>query len=878
MPAAITEEQRRLEENYSNKKNWLKWGPYLSERQWATVREDYSPNGDVWNYISHDMSRSKAYRWGEDGIAGVSDQHQKICFAIALWNGWDAILKERLFGLTPSHGNHGEDVKELYYYLDNTPTHSYMKYLYKYPQAAFPYQELEETNQKRNKFENEYEIADTGLFNDKHYFDIFIEYAKNDEEDICIKIIVFNRSENNAPITVLPTLWMRNLWSYGLIDKKPTIELNEKNTTVGELIITDIEMGKYNFYFENTATVLFTENETNTERLYDASNESPFVKDVFHAAVINNDFKLFDNKKNGTKCSPVFSFIVEPESSIIIKLRLSKQSLPDPLGKNYDDTFTKRIAEADDFYNRIIKSANKDLQNIQRQAYAGMLWNKQFYHIDIPRWLQGDPRQPLPPAERKTGRNSEWLTLNNEDIISMPDKWEYPWYASWDLAFHCIPLASIDAQFAKNQLVLLLREWYMNPYGQLPAYEWSFSDVNPPVHAWACMQVYKIDKERNGVGDTSFLEKVFQKLLINFTWWVNRKDRFDNNVFEGGFLGLDNIGIFDRSNVPGGGILEQADGTAWMGMYCLNMMEIALELAQSNKVYEDLATKFFEHFTYIASSLNHISEDFEEAWDEEEGFFYDVLKMPDGKFIPVKIRSLVGLTTLFAVHVIDKELLEKVPEFHRRLKWFVQYRQKNNQYQVIEDIDEKSGILLSLVPYKKLKKILEALLDENEFLSPGGIRSLSKIHQKPYTVIIDGKEFGLNYQPGESNSNLFGGNSNWRGPVWIPMNYLIILALEKYHKYYQDELQVDLPAHSGNEVNLKTVADELCNRLTKIFILNPEGKRLLNGQEDLFNHDQNFKDLVLFYECFHGDNCRGVGASHQTGWTGLIAEIIDKLK
>ena len=474
-----------------------------------------------------------------------------------------------------------------------------------------------------------------------------------------------------------------------------------------------------------------------------------------------------------------------------------------------------------------------------------MLWNKQFYHIDIPRWLQGDPRQPLPPAERKTGRNSEWLTLNNEDIISMPDKWEYPWYASWDLAFHCIPLASIDAQFAKNQLVLLLREWYMNPYGQLPAYEWSFSDVNPPVHAWACMQVYKIDKERNGVGDTSFLEKVFQKLLINFTWWVNRKDRFDNNVFEGGFLGLDNIGIFDRSNVPGGGILEQADGTAWMGMYCLNMMEIALELAQTNIVYEDLATKFFEHFTYIASSLNHISEDFEEAWDEEEGFFYDVLKMPDGKFIPVKIRSLVGLTTLFAVHVIDKELLEKVPEFHRRLKWFVQYRQKNNQYQVIEDIDEKSGILLSLVPYKKLKKILEALLDENEFLSPGGIRSLSKIHQKPYTVIIDGKEFGLNYQPGESNSNLFGGNSNWRGPVWIPMNYLIILALEKYHKYYQDELQVDLPAHSGNEVNLKTVADELCNRLTKIFILNPEGKRLLNGQEDLFNHDQNFKDLVL---------------------------------
>ena len=877
MTAAITEEQKKLNENYANKINWLKWGPYLSERQWATVREDYSPNGDVWNYITHDMSRSKAYRWGEDGIAGISDQHQKICFAIALWNGQDAILKERLFGLTPSHGNHGEDVKELYYYLDNTPTHSYMKYLYKYPQAAFPYQDLEQTNQRRNKFENEYEIADTGIFNDNRYFDVFTEYAKNNEEDICIKITVCNRSQSNAPITVLPTLWMRNLWSYGLINEKPIIELNEKNASVGELIITDIQMGEYYFYFENTTTVLFTENETNIERLYNAANESPFVKDIFHAAVINNDFKLFEHKKSGTKCSPVFSFNIEQESSVIIKLRLSKQSLPDPLGNNFDDTFAKRIAEADDFYNHIIKSTDKDLQNIQRQAYAGMLWNKQFYHIDIPRWLNGDPGQPPPPAERKNGRNSEWLTLNNEDIISMPDKWEYPWYASWDLAFHCIPLASIDAQFAKNQLVLLLREWYMNPYGQLPAYEWSFSDVNPPVHAWACMQVYKIDKERTGVADTSFLEKVFQKLLINFTWWVNRKDRLDNNVFEGGFLGLDNIGIFDRNNVPGGGILEQADGTAWMGMYCLNMMEIALELAQTNKVYEDLATKFFEHFTYIASSLNHISVDFEGSWDEEEGFFYDVLKMPNGKFIPVKIRSLVGLTTLFAVHVIDKELLEKVPEFHRRLKWFVQYRQKNNQYQVIEDIDEKSGILLSLVPYKKLKKILEALLDENEFLSPGGIRSLSKIHQKPYTVIVDGKEFGLNYQPGESNSNLFGGNSNWRGPVWIPMNYLIIQALEKYHKYYQDELLIDLPAHSGNEVNLKTVANELSNRLTKIFVINPEGKRLLNGQEDLFNHDKYFKDLVLFYECFHGDNSRGVGASHQTGWTGLIAEIIDKL-
>ena len=878
MQDIITEEQKRIKENYSNIKNWLKWGPYLSERQWATVREDYSPNGDVWNYITHDISRSKAYRWGEDGIAGISDNKQRICFALALWNGKDEILKERLFGLSPTYGNHGEDVKELYYYLDNTPTHSYMKYLYKYPQAAFPYTDLEQTNQNRNKYENEYEISDTSIFTDSKYFDVFIEYAKNEDEDICIRISVYNRSADNAPITILPTLWMRNLWSYGLIKEKPMIKWVGKDELTSEVKITHAQMGDYLFYFQNAKTVLFTENETNTERLYQTSNESPFVKDAFHDAVLKNDFKLFENKKSGTKCSPVFSFNIEPSASVTIKLRLSKDSLAEPLGNEFDEVFAKRLKEADEFYSDLIKSKSDDLENIQRQAFAGMLWNKQFYRIDIPRWLNGDPNGPPPPIQRKYGRNSDWHTLNNEDILSVPDKWEYPWYATWDLAFHCIPLAMLDAQFAKDQLVLLLREWYMNPYGKLPAYEWSFSDVNPPVHAWACMQVYKMDKERTGIADTLFLERTFQKLLINFTWWVNRKDRLNNNVFEAGFLGLDNIGVFDRNNVPGGGILEQADGTAWMGMYCLNMMEMALELAQNNIAYEDLATKFFEHFTYIASSLNRIGEDFQGSWDEEEGFFYDVLKMPDGEFIPVKIRSLVGLVTLFAVHVIDKDLLEKVPEFHRRLKWFVRYRQKNKQYQVIEDIDDKSGILLSLVPYKRLKKILSALLDEDEFLSTGGIRSLSKIHQKPYKIIIGGKEFGLNYQPGDSNSDLFGGNSNWRGPVWMPMNYLIILALEKYHKYFKDELQVELPAHSGNMVNLKTVADELRKRLTRIFVINHEGKRLLNGQEDLFNHDKHFKDLVLFYECFHGDNCRGVGASHQTGWTGLIAEIIGKLE
>ncbi|HEY5391826.1 MAG TPA: glucosidase [Hanamia sp.] len=871
---AGTQEQKRINENYANNKKWLKWGPYLSERQWGTVREDYSANGDAWNYITHDMSRSKAYRWGEDGIAGISDDKQRICFAIALWNGKDEILKERLFGLTPKYGNHGEDVKELYYYLDNTPTHSYMKYLYKYPQTAFPYHELEQKNKIRSKEEDEYEINDTGVFNNGRYFDVFIEYAKNNEEDICIKISIHNRSQQKAPVTILPTLWMRNRWSYGLIKEKPVIELTEQKADFGEVKITDVNMGEYSLYFQNTEKVLFTENTTNDQRLHNIPNESPYVKDAFHEAVISNNYKIFDVKKSGTKCAPFYYFELEEQSAVTLKLRLSKERLDNPLGKDFDEIFHKRLGEADEFYDQLISCPDKDLKNIQRQAYAGMLWNKQFYYIDIPDWLKGDPGMPPPPEQRKHGRNSEWQTLNNEDIISMPDKWEYPWYAAWDLPFHCIPLASLDAQFAKDQLILLLREWYMNPYGQIPAYEWNFSDVNPPVQAWACMQVYKIDKEKTGVGDTLFLERTFQKLLINFTWWVNRKDRLNNNVFEGGFLGLDNIGCFDRNSVPSGGKLEQADGTAWMGMYCLNMLEIALELAQTNNAYEDLATKFFEHFTYIASSINLIRENFEGAWDEQEGFFYDVLKMPDNSFIPVKVRSLVGLTSLFAVHVIDKALLKKLPDFNRRLKWFVKYHQKNDQYQVIEDIDKKDKILLSLAPHQRLKKILSALLDENEFLSPVGIRSLSKIHEKPYRIEIDGKEFGLEYQPGDSTTSLFGGNSNWRGPVWMPMNYLLVMALEKYYHYFEEELQLELPSHSGNMANLKTVAEELRRRLTSIFTLDSEGKRKVNGQFNLFNNDPFFKELVLFYECFHGDNGRGIGASHQTGWTGIVAEII----
>jgi hypothetical protein len=873
MADSLTEEERRLGDNYSNKKKWLKWGPYLSERQWGTVREDYSANGDAWGFLTHDQSRSKAYRWGEDGIAGISDNHQRICFAIALWNGKDEILKERLFGLTPHEANHGEDVKELYYYLDNTPTHSYMKHLYKYPQTAFPYHQLAHENNSRNKFQPEFEVTDTTAFKDNRYFDVFTEYAKNDEEDICIRITVYNRGDAAAGITVMPTLWLRNVWKFELTGEKPVITLNTGN----EVELHHPQMGDYHFYFEQPSKILFTENESNTERLYNETNQTPFVKDVFHDAVINNDFALFDNKTDGTKCASLYSYNIAAGDSVVLKMRFSKPALLQPLGNEFDLIFNNRLKEADAFYAGLITTTDQDLKNIQRQAYAGMLWNKQFYYIDIPRWLNGDPGQPPPPIQRKYGRNSSWLTLNNEDILSMPDKWEYPWYATWDVAFHCVPLAALDMQFAKDQLVLLLREWYMDPKGQLPAYEWSFSDVNPPVHAWSCMEVYKMDKERTGVPDVLFLERTFQKLLINFTWWVNRKDRLDNNVFEGGFLGLDNIGVFDRSNgIPGNGILEQADGTAWMGMYCLNMMEIALELAQFNNAYEDLATKFFEHFTYIASSINHIGEDWPGSWDEEEGFFYDVLKMPAGEYIPVKVRSLVGLTTLFAVHVIRKELLKKVPDFHRRLKWFLRYRKQNKQYQVIEAMDDSDGILLSLVPYKRLKKILSALLDENEFLAPGGIRSLSKIHETPYKIIIDQQQFGLDYQPGESTSDLFGGNSNWRGPIWMPMNFLIIRSLEKYYSYFQNDLEVEFPSHSGNMINLRTVAGELGKRLIGIFTKNEQDKRKVNGDEELFN-DEHFKELVLFYECFHGDNSRGVGASHQTGWTGLIAEVISDM-
>ncbi|MFC4232575.1 glucosidase [Parasediminibacterium paludis] len=872
-------ENKRIAENNTHS-HWHKWGPYLSERQWGTVREDYSEHGSAWDYFPHDHARSRVYRWGEDGIAGISDNKQRLCLAVTLWNGQDDILKERMFGLTGPEGNHGEDVKELYYYLDNTPTHSYMKHLYKYPQSKFPYADLVNTNQHRSKDELEYELLNTGIFNNNAYFDVVTEYAKNSEEDILMQITVHNRANAEAPIWVLPTLWCRNLWSFGLMDTKPKILLSQldKQQPNGVLEILHPELGIYFLYFDITEKVLFTENETNTERLYNVPNASPFVKDFFHTAIVNKDFVIIENKTEGTKAAPLYQYNVAAQSSVVIKLRLSNVEVSNPLGDQFKAIFEKRIAEANTFYQNIYKGNNADEALVQRQAFAGLLWSKQYFNIDIPTWLDGDIGMPKPPESRKHGRNSAWRTLNNEDIISMPDKWEYPWYAAWDLAFHCISLALVDAHFAKSQLILFLREWYMHPNGQIPAYEWAFGDVNPPVHAWACLQVYKTDKKNTGVGDLKFLKRVFQKLTLNFTWWVNRKDVKGNNVFEGGFLGLDNIGVFDRSaGLPGGALLEQADGTSWMAMYCLNMLEMSLLIAEEDDAYEDVATKFFEHFMLIAESLNKIGAGWTGSWDEKEGFFYDVLSMPNGDYIPLKVRSLVGLSTTFAVLKIDRELVKKLPDFYKRLLWFKAYHEKNSNYKVLHDFEESSDILLSLVPKDRMERLLDAMLDENEFLSDSGIRALSKIHKNGYHVNVKGEVYGLTYEPAESHTGLFGGNSNWRGPIWMPMNYMLIYALHIYHSYYKDKILTDFPTGSKNYFNLKDVANQLSKRLIAIFLKDAVGKRPVHGLDPIYEQSEYFKDLILFYEYFDGDTGRGVGATHQTGWTGLVAELIEKV-
>ena len=862
-----TEQQRLLQ------KDCKKWGPYVSDRQWGTVREDYSATGDAWRATTHAMARSKAYRWGEEGIAGICDDKQILCFAVALWNKKDPIIKERLFGLANGEGNHGEDVKEIYYYLDATPSHSYLKMLYKYPQTAFPYDELLSENKRRSKVEPEFELIDTGIFNEDKYFDVFVEYAKADVNDILIKISVFNRGNEDAALNVLPTVWFRNTWSWSGVEIKPQM-MSSNN---GNVIINHQSLGNYYLYAEGNTPILFCDNDTNLKKLYNAENTSQFCKDGINDFIVNGNLHAVNNRANGTKAAANYDVVISANSSTIIKLRLNNSNTSTPF-TDFDSIFETRQKEADEFYSDVQKDmVSDDEKLVQRQAFAGMIWSKQFYYYDVAKWLKGDPLEPKPPTERSSGRNTSWKHLNNADIISMPDKWEYPWYASWDLAFHCIPFALIDPSFAKKQLKLLTREWYMHPNGQLPAYEWNFSDVNPPVHAWSAFRVFKIDEKLNGKADVAFLESVFHKLLLNFTWWVNRKDKEGNNIFEGGFLGLDNIGVFDRNaELPIGGHLEQADGTSWMAMFSLNMLRISLELAQYNPVYQDMATKFFEHFLYIAQAMDNMGDDVTGLWDDEDGFFYDVLKMPNNQSKRLKVRTMVGLIPLFAVEVLSHEMLNSMPDFTKRLQWL--YKNKPELANLVSrwDImgkDEKH--LLSLLRGHRMKKILQRMLDESEFLSDYGIRAVSKCYDtNPYMVSLYDKKFQVKYTPAESDSDLFGGNSNWRGPVWVPVNFLIIESLQRFHFYYGDDFKIECPTGSGNMLSLNEIADELSKRLSKLFLKDDNGNRAAFGAYDKFNKDPHFNNYILFYEYFHGDSGRGVGASHQTGWTGLVAKLL----
>jgi len=863
------EEQKRLDANQEKAVPIERWGPYLSERQWGTVREDYSKNGDAWNYFPHDDARSRVYRWGEDGLGGISDINQKLCFALALWNGKDPILKERLYGLSNPQGNHGEDVKELYYYLDNVPTHYYMKFLYKYPQNAFPYEDLISKNAQRGKHDPEYEILDTGVFSNNEYFDVYIEYAKVESEDIFIRIEIVNRSENAAPVTVLPTLWFYNSWQYEGEHTKPSINyLDDHSVGANHKLL-----GPYYFYFQDAEQVLFTENETNFERLFSQPNKTEFVKDAFHDAIIHGtNLEKLKDKKEGTKCAPVYHFEIEGKQSKKVFLRLSNKKEQDPFPENFEAIFLKRKKEADEFYESLQSGIkNEDHKNIQRQAFAGMLWSKQFYHYDVERWLNHSDGITPVTEERKNGRNHKWKYLKNLDILSMPDTWEYPWYATWDTAFHCITLALIDPVFAKHQLTLLMREWYMDPRGQLPAYEWDFSDVNPPVHAFAVFQVYKTEERLFGRKDLEFLKSAFQKLIINFTWWINRKDADGNSIFEGGFLGLDNIGLFNRSaTLPGGYLLEQADGTSWMGMYALDMMNIALEIAINDISFEDSGTKFYEHFVIIAEALNELG-----LWDEKDKFFYDVLSVNKSNGFPLRVRSIVGLAPLFAVSVVEKEVIDQLPDFAKRMTWFQNYRDTNNLYRPSEERDSDESILLALVNKTRLAYLLEKLLDESEFLSAGGIRALSKFYEKnPYTLDYGGKSYSIQYDPGDSTSDMFGGNSNWRGPVWMPINYLFISAFKTFGYFYEDDLKMEFPTGSGNSFNLKQIGTKITERLLHIFEINENNERMTNGSYNWFYKKEENKDLVLFHEYFHGDSLRGLGASHQTGWTALIANLI----
>jgi len=887
----LTAEDERLANSHARTSNWQRWGPYLAERQWATVREDYSPDGDVWNYFPHDHARSRAYRWGEDGLLGFTDRECRLCFAVALWNGRDPILKERLFGLTGPEGNHGEDVKECYYYLDATPTYSYAKSLYKYPQAEYPYDQLVQENRRRGKQDAEFELEDAGVFDDNRYFDVCSEYAKSSPDDILVRFTIANRGPEEATLHLLPTLWFRNSWSWGCDHEG--CEVKPRISRAGErgVLAQHKSLGNFCMLADlgqsgATPVLLFTENETNSEKLYGTANASPYVKDAFHNYLVHGRLDAVNPADHGTKVAWHYELKIPAGGETAIRLRLMRESSDDApvFGAEFDRTFESRQRDADKFYAARMTdhdSFNGEERRVARQAYAGLLYSKQFYHLVVRNWLAGDPEQLAPPEARKSGRNRDWPNLFNRDVISMPDKWEYPWYAAWDLAFHMLPMARIDGEFAKDQLLLMLREWYMHPNGQLPAYEFDFGDVNPPVHAWACWRVYKMTGER-GSRDRLFLRRAFHKLLINFTWWVNRKDPHGRNLFAGGFLGLDNIGVFDRSRpLPNGQQLEQADGTAWMAFYCTTMLSIALELATDDPSYEDIASKFFEHFVSITDAMNSLGG--MGLWDDQDGFYYDMLSA-NGTTLPLRIRSMVGIIPLFAVEVLEQDVIDQLPGFKKRMEWFLKHRADLARHisycdrgstELSDSEHPHVHRLLAVPSQERLVRVLRYVLDENEFLSPFGVRSLSRYYRDhPYQVNLAGMNHRVDYAPGESTSGLFGGNSNWRGPVWFPVNYLLIEALERYHHFYGDCLQVECPAGSGQMMNLKQVAAELSARLARMFLPDETGYRPCHGRENRLAADANWRDLVLFHEYFHGDTGRGLGASHQTGWTSLVTELL----
>jgi hypothetical protein len=875
----MTDEQRRLDETRARVRDWKLWGPYLSERGWGTVREDYSATGEAWDAFPHDHARSRAYRWNEDGLAGICDRHQQICFALALWNERDAILKERLFGLSGPEGNHGEDVKEYYGYLDSTPTHSYMRMLYKYPHAPFPYAQLVEENRRRGRQDPEFELVDTGVFGESRYFDVIVEYAKASPEDILIEVRVTNRGPDAASIRVLPTIWFRNTWSWTMGAPRPILRAGASLDSAVVMELDTIDGGRRHLFAEGQADLLFVENETNFARLWGGRNRTPFVKDGINDRVVHGREDAVNPAREGTKAAVHFAESIAGGATATWRLRLTDRAVAPPFGEEFTATFAARRRECDAFYATVIPDGlTGDARLVMRQALAGVLWSKQYFHYVVDRWLSGDPSFPPPPQARLSGRNHGWRHVSAEDVLSMPDKWEYPWFAAWDLAFHCLPLAMVDADFAKRQLLLLLREWYMHPNGQVPAYEWAFGDVNPPVHAWAAWRVYRMEEKRRGEADRVFLARVFHKLLLNFTWWVNRKDRDGTNIFEGGFLGLDNIGVIDRNRpLPGGGRLEQSDGTSWMAMYTLNLLAIALELARHEPAYEDIATKFGEHFVRIADAMNHVGHDGYPLWDDEDGFYYDLVHFPDCTHYPLKVRSIVGLVPLFAAEAIEADQLDQLPDFKRRLEWFMREREDLTDGCHCLHTGATGRLLLSIVSPERLRRVLKVMLDEDEFLSPYGIRALSRVHgQHPFLLELAGERHAISYEPGESTTGLFGGNSNWRGPIWFPMNYLIIESLQKFHYVLGDDFKIECPTGSGRLLTLWQVATELSRRLSAMFLLDAERRRAVLGQCELFQRDPAWRDMIPFHEYFHGETGAGLGASHQTGWTALVAKLLQQ--